>query len=272
MEIPDAVFEPIVQAVGEDEGLEAEAARKKEAHTVHGFDMSGYDEIQREQVAQFLNAKISSLEKVSRQKADFLYAKAEEESKAKAEKTVADAERQRDEIIKHAKMQAGEIFEKARQQGRKAGKQEKNDEIAAKLSQLEEAVSQMKAEQNRRFDAFSEEIKWIACDVASALVYKKIDEDEMFLKELVKAAVKEAKEAEWISVELSERFSKLVKELRKDYEGSEQKIDFEAVGNKDVGSVVINGSDRLVDASISKQLENIKEYFRSFEEFEENEM
>lgn len=103
--------------------------------------------------------------------------------------------------------------------------------------------------------------------MASALVYKKIDEDDLFLRELVKAAVKEAKGAEWISVELSDKLGNLVAQLKKDYENSDVKTEFETVSDKDVGDVVVNGSDRKVVASVREQLSNIREYFRSFEEF-----
>ena len=128
----------------------------------------------------------------------------------------------------------------------------------------------MKALQNERFDSFSDEIKWLSCDVASALVYKKIDEDDLFLRELVKAAVKEAKGAEWISVELSDKLGNLVAQLKKDYENSDVKTEFETVSDKDVGDVVVNGSDRKVVASVREQLSNIREYFRSFEECDDS--
>lgn len=269
VEIPDVEFKPVDLAQmykpSEDDALITD---QPEIINIEGFDMTSYTEEQRIQVSEFLKNKINQLNLKNQNEADFLKAKADEEYRQRIEKIEADGEKHRDEIIKHAQMQAGEIFEKARQQGMKAGKQEKLDEIAQKLVWLEETLQEMKALQNKRFDDFSDELKWIACDVASALVYKKIDEDDLFLKELVKSAVKEAKGAEWISVELSSKLGNLVSQLKEDYENSDVKTEFETVTDGDVGDVIVNGSDRKVVASVREQLSNIREYFRSFEEFE----
>ncbi|MBQ8883036.1 MAG: hypothetical protein IJ031_00345 [Oscillospiraceae bacterium] len=273
VEIPDVEFKPVDLATlynKNNELSEENEEAPEESYEVEGFDMSGYTEEQRIQVATFLNEKIAQLNLKNQNEADFMRAKAEEEYKNKMEQIDADGEKHRQEIIKHAQMQAGEIFEKARQQGMKAGKQEKLDEISQTILQLEETLQEMKALQNERFDSFSDEIKWLSCDVASALVYKKIDEDDLFLRELVKAAVKEAKGAEWISVELSDKLGNLVAQLKKDFENSDVKTEFETVSDKDVGDVVVNGSDRKVVASVREQLSNIREYFRSFEEFDDS--
>lgn len=267
--IPDVEFKPVVsfekQVEQTVEGVSEETEEKKEIK-VHGFDMTDYSEEQREQVGKFLNAEIERLREANVREKEFILAKATQEAETKAEAIVKDGETHRDEIIKHAKMQAGEIFEKARQQGMKAGQQEKLEEIKTSLAELEETVLEMKRLQNDRFDGFSDELKWVACDVAERLVYKKIGEDDLYLKELVNAAIKEAKEAEWLNVELSDKLSRLVVKMRAEYENSDVKVDFETVNDADAGTVVINGSDRKVVASVKEQLENIKEYFKSFEE------
>ena len=267
--IPDVEFKPVVsfeKQVEQTVKEVSEETEEKKEIKVHGFDMTDYSEEQREQVGKFLNAEIERLREANVREKEFIIAKATQEAEIKAEAIVKDGETHRDEIIKHAKMQAGEIFEKARQQGMKAGQQEKLEEIKTSLAELEETVLEMKRLQNDRFDGFSDELKWVACDVAERLVYKKIGEDDLYLKELVNAAIKEAKEAEWLNVELSDKLSRLVVKMRAEYENSDVKVDFETVNDADAGTVVINGSDRKVVASVKEQLENIKEYFKSFEE------
>lgn len=268
--IPDVEFKPVVSFEQQNEQMTELASEETGAHeevVVHGFDMTDYSEEQREQVGKFLNAEIARLREANAREKEFVLAKATQEAELKAEEIVKDGETHRDEIIKHAKMQAGEIFEKARQQGMKSGQQDKLEEIKTALEELEQTVLEMKRLQNERFDGFSDELKWIACDVAERLVYKKIGEDDLYLKELVNAAVKEAKEADWISVELSDKLSELVVKLRAEFENSDMKIDFETVNDADVGTVLVNGSDRKVVASVKEQLENIRGYFKTFDEF-----
>jgi len=267
--IPDAEFKPVDLAKlykKKTDNSDKKENSAKEIYEVEGFDMSEYNDKQRAAVSAFLNDKLNEYKEKNKNEAEFMKAKAEEEYRQKIEQIETDGEKHREEIIKHAQMQAGEIFEKARQQGMKAGKQAKMEEISQKLDWLEEVVQEMKQAQNDRFEEFSKQLKWLSCDVASALVYKKISEDDRYLKELVKAAIKEAKGAEWISVELSDKLGNLVEELKKDYENPDVKTEFETVSNTDVGDVVVNGSDRKVVASVREQLSNIREYFRNFEE------
>lgn len=271
--IPDVEFEPVNLAQLYNQQTD-NGNDQKETDTVSneisGFDMSGYTDEQKNQVSAFLSEKIEQLNQKIQEDADAQRAEAEEEFRLKMEQLEADGEKHRQEIIKHAQMQAGEIFEKARQQGLNAGKKEKKDEISEKLLWLEQTVAEMKALQNERFEEFSDQLKWLSCDVASALVYKKISEDDLYLKELVRAAIKEAKGAEWISVELSDKFTRLVDELKKEYENSDTKTEFETVANTDDGDVVVNGSDRKVVASVREQLSNIREFFRSFDESDDS--
>ena len=271
--IPDVEFEPVDLAQLYNQQTDNWNDQKETdtvSNEISGFDMSGYTDEQKNQVSAFLSEKIAQLNQKIQEDADAQRAEAEEEFRLRMEQLEADGEKHRQEIIKHAKMQAGEIFEKARQQGLNAGKKEKKDEISEKLLWLEQTVAEMKALQNERFEEFSDQLKWLSCDVASALVYKKISEDDLYLKELVRAAIKEAKGAEWISVELSDKFTRLVDELKKEYENSDTKTEFETVANADDGDVVVNGSDRKVVASVREQLSNIREFFRSFDESDDS--
>lgn len=265
VEIPDAEFKPVeVEILPE---LVENNQPEKESFVVQGFDMTDYSPEQREQVAKFLNAKVQQLTEAYKSEAQAELERAKAEADKKAEEILKNAEERRQEIIKHAQIQSSEICERARQQGTKAGQQEKISDIENAISELETTVSQMKLLQNERFDEFSEQLKWLACDVASRLVYKKIDEDDLYLKELVVAAIKEAKEAEWISVSLSDKLGELTSKLRAELSDSDMNVEFENVNVADVGDVVVNGSDRKVVASVREQLENIRKYFETFDEF-----
>lgn len=265
VEIPDAEFKPVeVEILPE---LVENNQPEKESFVVQGFDMTDYSPEQREQVAKFLNAKVQQLTEAYKSEAQAELERAKAEADKKAEEILKNAEERRQEIIKHAQIQSSEICERARQQGTKAGQQEKISDIENAISELETTVSQMKLLQNERFDEFSEQLKWLACDVASRLVYKKIDEDDLYLKELVVAAIKEAKEAEWISVSLSDKLGVLTSKLRAELSDSDMDVEFENVNVADVGDVVVNGSDRKVVASVREQLENIRKYFETFDEF-----
>lgn len=266
VEIPDIEFEPVfVPTVEETE--EEEIHEVLPEYVIDGFDMTDYTDKQRQQVGEFLTNRMAVIDEKARNDAEIILENARLEAKSRAEEIVKESEQRRDEIIRHAQMQASEIFEKARKQGNKAGREEVSEQIAQALEELSQTLCEMKKLQNERFDSFDNQIKWLACDIASKVVCKKIDEDDLFLNELVNTAIKEAKEAQWLSVTLSSKLENLVEKLKTEYEGSDLKIEFDTSDSVKVSDVVVNGSDRQVVASVDEQLKNIHEYFSSFEEF-----
>lgn len=267
VEIPDIEFTPIFVPDEDVEDMPEEAVTVREEYIIEGFDMSSYTDEQRSQVGEFLTNRIAQIDQKAQDDAKIILQNAELEAKARAEQIVAQSEQRRDEIIKHAQMQTSEIFEKARQQGVKAGREEVAAQVKNALEELSQTLCEMKALQNDRFNSFDSQIKWLACDIASKVVCKKIDEDDLYLKELVNSAIKEAKEAQWLSVTLSSRLESLVEVLKAEYEGSDLKIEFDTSDTVHTSDVVVNGSDRQVVASVDEQLKNIREYFSSFDEF-----
>lgn len=268
VEIPDVEFKPISFVPTEVSDENGEVITSEEEYTIEGIDMSDFNDEQKRRVMMFLTDRIKYLEQKAEAEKQAVLQKIEVEARQKAEEIIAKAEEHRDEVIKHAQMQASEIYEKARTQGNKAGREEKAQEVRDFLEEASQILSEMKELQNERFNQYDKQIKWLALEVAEKLVYKKIDEDDSYLKELIKSAIKEAKEAEWLSVEVSSRFEELVKTLRAEYKLTDLNVDFELSDTAKPGDVVVNGSDRQVVASIDRQLTNIRDYFSSFEEFE----
>lgn len=254
--IPDIEFKP------------PEIVPDKQA-VINGFDMSDFTEEQRERVAEFLNGQIRKITDKYSKESDIRQQKAVVEAEKEAQRIIEETEQRREEILNHAKAQSAEICDRARTQGMHEGQKLKAEEIEKTLSELCETLCEMKELQQKRFDEFYYEIKDFACDVASRLVYKKIDEDDLYLRELVLAAVKEAKESEWVTVELSSRLGALAESLEKELKESGRDIDFETSPDADAGKVLVNASDRRINASISEQLKNIKHYFETFGEGDE---
>lgn len=185
----------------------------------------------------------------------------------KAEKIVADAERKSTEIVEEAEKQAVFTLEEAERQGLEKGRRQKAEEIDECIIKLQQFMIALKNSQSEYFEDMYLQLKYFAIDIAEKIVYKKIEEDEKFLYELVVQALKDFKSAEWINVEISEQMAELV-----DYLVSQQECgllpseaDF-ATASTENGSVRIETQSNVCDASVSTQLRNIKSYFDSYGE------
>jgi hypothetical protein len=72
-------------------------------------------------------------------------------------------------------------------------------------------------------EQYSGELKYMAVDIAEKMLLEKIDTDETILQKLVFQNLRNIKNAQWISVELSERLIGLADSIKKEIEMSEFK-------------------------------------------------
>lgn len=199
-------------------------------------------------------------------KADEMLAEAER----KAAKIIADAERKSAAIVDEAEKKSVTISEDAVKQGIEKGRAEKTAEIDECIIKLQQFMIALKNSQTEYFEDMYPQLKYLSLDIAEKIVYKKIEEDEKFLYELVVQALKDFKAAEWINVEISDQMAELVDYLVSQQESGilPQEADFNTASTEN-GSVMIESQSNVCDASISTQLRNIKSYFDSYgEEYE----
>lgn len=232
------------------------------------LNLSGLDGDNAEKLEQyFADSKKHMLEEVGKE-----YEKISEESKhlmedsrQQSEQMIKDAREKASKIIEDAGVQGEEIKRKAKEDGFLEGQKIKFEEITHVLDELEQLVEDMKSKQQQQFNSFYGDLKYFAVDIAERVVYKKIDRDDDFLRSLVLEALKGVKDAEWITVQLSERMVNLVtrlKALQLDGEISGN-VEFK-MDNSDVGTVKIKTPEQVIDASIPTQLANIKRYFETY--------
>ncbi|MEM1485254.1 FliH/SctL family protein [Oscillospiraceae bacterium PP1C4] len=194
-----------------------------------------------------------------------MFLKTKQESEQIAQGILNLARSQRDTILKQARDEADSIREQYRQEGYQSGALEKTQQIDASLHEVKQGLEELREEHRQFMDLYTKKLEEFALDIASAVMQKRISEDALEMAELVKHAVSSVRGADWISVELSEKLRSLVSflevELKKDPVGH---IDI-AAKDIPIDSCMIQTSDGMIDASISTQLNNLKDYFNQFE-------
>ena len=109
---------------------------------------------------------------------------------------------------------------------------------------------------------FSDELKFMALDIAERILNKEIDEDAHALEALVLQQVSEIKNAPWINVEVSDQIKGLAGHLKEQLERAEQGKQF-FVESRDVppDTVRIVTEEGVVDATLSIQIKQLREAF-----------
>lgn len=193
-----------------------------------------------------------------------LYAQTVSEARQEAERVSKEilklAHSEHDVLIKQAEEEAERIRDEAYREGLERGRQEKREELRAAIENTNRAIQQIELENVQYMHLYEEELKNLAVDVASRILRKRITPDGHELTELVKAAINSVKDADWITVELSERMPGLLSFLQSELK--ESRTNAEVVA-KDLpeDACIVKTSDGNIDASVTTQLRNVREYF-----------
>lgn len=165
------------------------------------------------------------------------------------------------DTMRRAEVDAAALREEAVQQGRTEGIRAQVEHVRSCIAQVEQAVVRMESEQAAFQVEYEQKLKWLALEIASKVLAKKLDEDDTIMVELVRSAVSGADDAKSISVEISDSMPGLLQELQNCF------VQNEAVEVRTVpapaGTCRVETAEGVVDASVYTQIENLKDYFAS---------
>ena len=261
VEIPDAV---IVKKPKPKNDVSLEKA---------GIDTDKFDEGTRRALKEYFLEKYNELVRDAKAES----ARIEEECKARVEASLKESR----ELTENAKAQAAKIVEDAMAEGEKLKEQAKIDGFEEgkriKAQETEEffkamvkQIDEIKTAQQQAFDEYAEQLKFFAVDVAEDVVKRKVESDDLYLENLVKRALLGFKDADYISVTMSENLSMLAKKLKEDrHSAGLQNAEFKT-NLPEGGSIILEVKEQVIDASLPVQFDNIREYLKNIDEAEED--
>lgn len=186
--------------------------------------------------------------------------KAKKEAEHVAQSVLKVAHKQHDDILKQANDEAEQIREAAYQEGLQKGRLEKQEDIEKSIEKTNHAIHQLKMENIQYMHLYEEELKNLAVDIASRILAKQVNPEGYELGEMAKTAINSVKDAQWITVEISQRMPGLLSYLQEELKNCQADIE---VAAKDLpeDACILKTSDGNIDASVSTQLRNVREYF-----------
>lgn len=161
---------------------------------------------------------------------------------------------------------AAQAIEEERETARKVGRAEAaagcRDEIIECVTKIEELICRLESDHAAFITGYENDIKWLALEIAQQILSDTIAADNSKLCSLVMSAVRSAKGARWMKVELSDSMANILSTLQAavNAEMPEEKVEFQLVSAPS-DHCVVETPEKVFDASFSQQIENLKIYF-----------
>ena len=262
VEIPDAVI--VKRPKVKERELTVEKA---------GIDIEQFDDKTKKALREYFEDYHGKLLKSAKEEA----ARIEEECRQRLDDSIKEARRteenakaQAQKILDDAAAEGEQIKEQARLDGFEEGKRVMEQETQELFKALTKQIDEIKTAQQQAFDEYAEQLNFFAVDVAEDVVKRKVESDDLYLENLVKRALLGFKDADYISVTMSENLSMLAKKLKTDrHSAGLQNAEFKT-NLPEGGSVIMEVKEQVIDASLPVQFENIREYLRNYDEEDED--
>ncbi len=177
------------------------------------------------------------------------------------QEAVQEAEANRTEVMARTRYEAEKMRKEADEEGRRHGFASAVGEIKDAVQNLENVVARFEADRAGYEVEFEEKLKWMAAEIASKVLAKKVAEDDTEMLQMVEKAVASVQREAWVRVEVAQEMTHLIERLVAIFEANTN-IEVNGVPSP-VGTVRIETPSGVIDASLKTQLENIKAYFKN---------
>lgn len=190
---------------------------------------------------------------------------AEEQAEKVRSEILEQASAQWQKLLEQAQTEAQELRERAYREGREEGKRQMEAEITRCLEDFVHTGEELEERQKRFFEQYQLQVKDFALEIAEKILHKQITLDAGEMLSLVQAAVSSVREAEWITIRVSKEVDGLAETLRTSISPATvvgaKRID---IVESDVppDTCVVETPTGTIDASVSTQVQNLKELFR----------
>ena len=175
------------------------------------------------------------------------------------EDAVRKAEEQKAAKLAEVQYEADRMRQDAAVEGRREGMAEALDTVRQSAATIQNAIAAFEGERAGFEAEYEQQLKWLAIEIASKVLAKKVAQDDAEMTEMVEKAVQSVKNESWIRIEVAQEMTGLIDRLTALFDGS---------GNVSVspvpaeaGTVHIETPSGVVDASLRTQLANLRDYF-----------
>lgn len=204
----------------------------------------------------------------------------EEEEAAKAiaameEKILANARQQADRILADAREQAGLLREQGYREGLESGRvdgtrqalEEHKEILDAELHTLRqnirEVVTDVSIEKEKLLEQYIDDLKRVSLAVAEKIIQTSLQSSGDIIKRMIISATDKMQRKQWAKIYITKCETGISMEVDAEFLEALSKLSDNVklitMDNGEPGTCIIELPDEIIDASVSTQLENIKD-------------
>ena len=199
--------------------------------------------------------EVIDYEEIAREKADAILKAAEEE--------LSSAKAQAEQIISAANEQAEQIRKDAFNEGYTDGTQEATNKCESYIRAAAALIAGINSKKDALFKRYESEILETTFDIAEKITLKVADNEKEAIVEMIKSAAKHFRNSDHIKLTLSDVdvAAEIIsdKEFLSEILGGIPHIETELISGADGGTLILDNGSEIIDASVSTQLNMIKE-------------
>lgn len=218
-----------------------------------------------EEKSSFKKSDLAAAEELislnTRELCDKMIAQATSEAARLIEEGHARAQAEYSAAISAAQNDIAAEQQKALTLGRNDAVKACRDEINGCVAKIEDLICRLESDHAAFITGYENDLKWLAIEIAQQILCDTIESDNQKLCSLVLGAVKSVKNARWLKVELSDQMAGVLSTLQQAVESEiPGKAEFKLV-SAPADHCVVETPEKVFDASLSQQIENLKIYF-----------
>lgn len=187
-----------------------------------------------------------------------------EEAEAKAKQILEDARSQAD-LLRQKAFQEGE--EEGREEGYRAAFEEQRRLLDEEVRQLQEdaadVINSLSIEKDRLLEQYIDDLKKISLAIAEKIIQTSLQSSGDIVKRMILAATDKITKKQWAKIYITKCNTGISMDVDTDFLDAMSKlsdnIKIVTMDNGEEGTCIIELPDEIIDASVSTQLENIKD-------------
>lgn len=175
-------------------------------------------------------------------------------------KIMQSAKAEREKILEQAQQEALEIRQDAWNTGYQEAISKKEAEITNCIAQVEQLMQQLEEDHKSFIQQYEEGLNDLAIEIAEKVLKEAVHETGDLMVSLVKDAVSAVRNANWISIQVSDKLPGLVDTLKRelsDTQSLRHAVEVSA-GEFPEDTCIVQTPEGVLDASVSEQINNLK--------------
>ncbi len=169
------------------------------------------------------------------------------------------------EIEKRVIEELKQVRSQARKQAYNDVMEEKRKEYQECLQKVDVLLKEMEQQHQEFLSEYRDHLATLALSIAEKVVLKKISEEDRYFNDLVTNAISSIKNADWITVQVSDQMGDYVEQMSKEIKKKGYNNVEVVSGPYPLGTCLLEIPEGFIDASVPIQFQNLRAGFERVE-------